>query len=184
MQGPYPWFAIKVKSRHEKTVARALRGKGYKEFLPLYRNSYRRGGRIRSRELPLFPTYVFGRFDPSFRLPILTIPGVFSIVGIGNVPCPVEETEIQAIQALIASGLAVTPWSYIEAGDPVRIEMGPLTGLEGTLVRLKNECRLVVSVTLLRRSVSVEVDRECVQPIQPMGELLKAAAGAVVQGAY
>lgn len=183
MQSAYSWFAIKVKSRHEKPVATALKGKGYKEFLPLYRNLYRCAGRVRSRDLPLFPTYVFGRFDPSFRLPILTIPGVFSIVGIGNAPSPVDETEIQAIQALTASGLAVTPWSSAEIGDPVRIEMGPLTGLEGTLVRLKSEFRLVVSVTLLRRSVSVEVDRDCVEPIHRTGELFKAA-GAVVLGVH
>jgi len=179
VQGVYPWFAIKVKSRHEKPVATALRGKGFTEFVPLYRTLYRCAGRVRSRELPLFPTYVFGRFDPSVRLPILIIPGVFSIVGIGNAPSPVDETEIQTIQALTASGLTVTPWSYAHVGDPVRIEMGPLTGLEGTLVRLKSEFRLVVSVTLLRRSVSVEVDRDWVQPIHRMGELFKAAGAFV-----
>lgn len=183
MQTAYPWFAIKVKNRHEKPVATALRGKGYKEFLPLYRNSYRCAGRIRSTELPLFPTYVFSRFDPSFRLPILTIPGVFSIVGLGNVPSPVDETEIEAIQALIASGVGVTPWSYTEIGDPVRIEMGPLTGLEGTLVRLKSEFRLVVSVTLLRRSVSVEVDRDCIEPIHRACDRFKAA-GVLIHGAH
>jgi len=173
-----PWFAIKVRSRHEKLVATALGAKGYTAFLPLCRHRYSSGGRVRCTDLPLFPTYVFGRLNPSFRLPILTIPGVFSIVGIGNVPSPLDESEIQAIQTFTQSGLAVTPWPYTEIGDPVRIEVGPLTGLEGILVRLKNECRLVVSVTLLRRSVSVEVDRDCVRPIQPMDQLLRAA-GAV-----
>lgn len=120
-----------------------------KEFL--YRNRYRAAGRIRCAELPLFPTYVFGQFDPLFRLPILTIPGVFSIVGIGNEPSPVDEAEIQAIRVLTDSGLAVTPWPNTEIGDPVRIEVGRFTGLEGTLVRLKNECRLVVSITLLKK---------------------------------
>lgn len=175
MQVSYPWFAIKVKSRHEKQVAAALRGKGYNEFLPLYRHPYRTAERVRYADLPLFPTYVFGRFDPSYRLPILTIPGVFSIVGIGNVPLPVDEAEIRGIQALTEARLAVTPWPFTEVGDRVWIEFGPLAGIEGTLVRLKNECRLVISVTLLRRSVSVEVDRECVRPIQPVHPLVRAA---------
>lgn len=174
MQIAYPWFAIKVKSRHEKQVAAALTGKGYNEFLPLYRHRYRVAERIRYADLPLFPTYVFGRFDPSFRLPILTIPGVLSIVGIGNVPSPVDETEIRGIRALTEAGLSIAPWPYTEVGDRVRIELGPLAGVEGTLVRLKNECRLVVSVTLLRRSVSVELDRECVRPIQPIQRFLQA----------
>jgi hypothetical protein len=46
----------------------------------------------------------------------------------------------------------------------VRIGHGSLTGIEGILVRVKNSYRLVVSVTLLERSVAVEIDAAYVSP--------------------
>jgi len=158
------WFALRVKFRHEKTVSQALRGKGYTEYLPLYRGRHRSGGRFQDVDLPLFPTYVFCRFDPLRRLPILMTPGVFCIVGTSVEPSPVNEEELSTVRHLIASGLHAEPWPFLQVGDPVYVEEGVLRGTHGTLQRLKNEYRLVISVTLLQRSVAVEIDRACVRP--------------------
>src|SRR5579863_2483916 len=94
----HPWFALRVKSRSEKIVATIARNKGFEEFLPLYQSRRRWSDRFKSVELPLFPGYVFCRLNPEFRLPLLTIPGVMSFVGIGKVPVPIEEAEIAAIK--------------------------------------------------------------------------------------
>jgi transcription antitermination factor NusG len=56
----------------------------------------------------------------------------------------------------------VQPWPYLTAGDRVRLEDGPLAGIEGILLREKTQCRVVVSVELLQRSVAVEIGRESV----------------------
>jgi transcription termination/antitermination protein NusG len=161
----YPWFVLMVKSHHEKAVANALRNKGYSEFLPLYEACHCTGGRIRTARLPLFPTYVFCRFDPLHRLPILITPGVFAILGTGNTPAPVDESEIGAIQTIVACGSNVAPWPYLNTGDTVQIEEGPLKGLQGILLSCKGNQRLLVSVTLLQRAVAVELDREWVRPV-------------------
>lgn len=107
---------------------------------------------------------MFCRFDPLDRLPILSTPGVVSIVGIGKFPRPVEDHEIEQVQAILASGVSAQPWPFLAIGQRVRISGGSLTGLEGFLVNFKNSYRLVVSVTLLQRSVAVEIDRDCIQP--------------------
>jgi transcription antitermination factor NusG len=160
-----PWFALRVRSRAEQVVAASLHSKGYEEFLPMYRVRNRWSDRLRDVDLPLFPGYVFCRFDPARRLPIITTPSVVSVVGLGKIPQPVETAEIEAIQALVKSGLAALPWPYLRAGAAVRIERGALEGLDGILTAVKNEYRVVLSITLLHRSVAVEIDRDWVSPI-------------------
>jgi transcription antitermination factor NusG len=164
--GLLPWFALQVRSSQEVGVGHQLSGQGYEWFLPLYKLRKRWSDRIKEVETPLFPGYIFCRFDPQKRLPILKTPGVIQIVRYNRAPAPIEETEIDAIQTLVASGLPNQPWPFLGAGDRVRIESGPLRGLEGILVELKGDHRLVVSVTLLRRSVAVELDSAQVKSLR------------------
>jgi transcription antitermination factor NusG len=161
----YPWFALQTKSRSENFVAIQLRGKGYEPFLPVYKSRRRWSDRMKELELPLFPGYLFCRFNPLDRLPILVTPGVLQVVGNGKNPIPVDEAEIATIQAAIQSGLPRQPWLCQQVGRRVRVECGPLSGLEGILLSFKGGHRLVLSVTLLQRSVAVEVDESWVRPI-------------------
>lgn len=162
----FPWFALQVKARHEANVVEHLDGKGYEWFLPLYKLRKRWSDRIKEVEAPLFPGYLFCRLNPQNRLPILKTPGVIQIVGYNRVPIAVDELEIQAIQRMVASGIPNHPWPFLEAGDRVRIESGPLSGLEGILVDFKGNHRLVLSVTLLQRSVAVEIDSAFVSSLR------------------
>ncbi len=162
--GSFPWYALYVKTHHEKLVSTGLRGKGYTEFLPLYRARHRSSGRFKDVDLPLLPNYVFCRFRPDRRTPILSTPGVFQIVAVAGVPAAVDETEIASLQRVANSGICARPWPFLKAGDRVRIEEGPLRGTEGILEASKGEARLVVSITLLQRSVAVSVDRCWVRP--------------------
>ena len=158
----FSWFALNTKPGSEKAVAFALRQKGYEEFVPLCREERRWSDRFKEVELALFPGYLFCRFGSEDRLRVLTTPAVTSIVGFGNTPAPVADQQILAIQAMIRSGLPLEPWHFLELGQPVRIERGPLRGLQGVLVQVKDLCRVVLSVTLLRRSVAVEIDRDMI----------------------
>jgi transcription antitermination factor NusG len=157
------WYALRVGSRFENTVARHLNGRDHECFLPLYKCRRRWSDRIKEIELPLFPGYVFCKFDPLNRLPILSIPGVVNIVGVRRVPLPVNEDEIAAIQTAVKSGLPTQPWPFLQIGQRVRIEYGPLCGVEGILLGFRGRQRLVLSVTLLQRSVAVQVDESWVQ---------------------
>jgi transcription antitermination factor NusG len=120
---------------------------------------------VKELELPLFPGYSFCRFDVSHRLPILTTPGVIGIVGIGKIPAPVDLDEIEAVRLILRSGLAAQPWPLLRVGSKVYIERGPLVGLEGIVTNTDKVFRLIVSVSLLQRSVAVEIDREWARPI-------------------
>jgi transcriptional antiterminator NusG len=158
------WYAIRTKPKHEKVTDISLGHKGFESFLPLYCRSHGRAGRRKHTHAPVFPGYLFCRFDANARLPILTTPGVLYIVGIGRTPAPVPESEVESVRRLVNSGVSAEPWPYLEVGQRVYIKDGPLQGVIGVLSGLKNANRLVVSVTLLRRAVSVEIDRDWALP--------------------
>lgn len=164
-QSNHRWFALRVKSRHEKTVALAARSKGYEEFLPLYRWRQTWSDRSKWVEMPLFPGYVFCRLDPARRLPLLTIPGVLNFVACGRTPLPIDDGEIASVQAAVRSQLLTEPCSFVDVGQRVRVERGPLAGTEGILIEASDRHRVVVSLTVLRRSIAVNIERHWVEPL-------------------
>jgi len=153
-----PWFALQVRSRREVQVLNHLTGQGYQCFLPVYKSERRWSDRVKEIEQPLFPGYLFCRFDLHNRGPLLMTPAVQQIVGVGRTPMPVEETEIESVRQALASGLPSQPWLYLQVGQRVRVNHGNINNLEGILINFKGSHRVVLSVSLLQRSVAMEVD--------------------------
>ena len=158
------WYALYVRSHHERAVETALKGKGYPAFSPFYRTRRKRVDRTIEIEIPLFPGYVFCHFNPNKRLPVLTTPGIVGVVP-PNRPEAVDETEICSIRTLALSGRPVQPWPFLTSGQRIRLHAGPLVGAEGIFLRVKDACHLVVSVSLLQRAVSVVIENDAVEPI-------------------
>ena len=165
----FNWFALQIRSRWEGTTAGLLRGKGLETLLPTYTTKRKWSDRFKVVEAPLFPGYVFCRFDVHNRLPVLITPGVISVVGRGKTPVAVDGAEILSIQAAIESGIHMEPWPYVEIGERVRIKDDVLDGMEGILTNFKGSHRVVISVTLLRRSVALEIDRSRITPLGSPG---------------
>jgi transcription antitermination factor NusG len=148
---PIAWYALRVKSNRERVTAASLRGKEYEVFLPEFRRAESR------TESPLFPGYLFCRFDVHNRFPVVSLPGVVHIVGLGRTPVPVDEDELASLKIVVQAGLPVKPEPAPAVGQSIRVTRGPLAGAGGIVVGLRRE-RLVVAVTLLQRAVSVELD--------------------------
>ena len=154
-----------MKSRYEKIVATAAHNKGFEEFLPTCVSRRRWSDRLKSVELALFPGYLFCRMEPQHRFPLLTIPGVLHIVGIGRVPVPIEDHEIGTIRSIIQSGLVVEPWPFQKVGQWVRLKAGPLAGFKGILIGTATNQRVIACVGLLQRSVAVSIEQRWVMPL-------------------
>lgn len=167
INGNERWYAIRVQSKFESLASDTLTGKGYEAFLPLSKSVRQWSDRKKTLQLPLFPGYLFCRFNPADRLlPILTTPGVMRIVGAGRIPIPVEDEEIAGLQLMLRSGIDPQPWPYLSSGSRVLIERGPLAGLEGIVIENLNRWRVVVSVELLQRSVAAEIEQSWVREIR------------------
>jgi transcription antitermination factor NusG len=172
----FPWFALQVRTKHEMGVADFLRGRGYMPFLPVRRTRKVWSDRTKVVDTALFPGYLFCRVNIQDRLPVLTAPGVIRIVGYDRVPVPVDEAEIKALQTLVTSEVASQPWPFLRIGEQVQIESGPLQGLKGILLEVRGTRRLVLSVSLLQRSVAVEIDIALVKSLGSGGQSLEKDA--------
>ncbi len=156
------WFALRVKPHAEKAVNGILRSHGVESLLPLYTDHRRWSDRIKSIDRPLFPGYLFCRLAPSTPLKIVTIPGAVGFVGFGHGPEPIPTPEIQALERILDSGRRLRPLALLREGQSVRVHTGPLAGLNGRVIRIKDDNCLVVSVELLQRSVAVTLDGDSV----------------------
>ena len=163
-----PWYAITVKHQHEQAVRSALVFKGFEALAPTYRGRREWSDRVKELDLPLFRGYVFCRFPYVERVKVIDTPGVAKVVNFGGNPAEIPNEEIAALQAAMASRFPVRPWPYLKPGDRVRVERGPLRGLEGTLLRERDSVRLIIGVEMLRRSMSVELEAGMVTPLRAM----------------
>jgi transcription antitermination factor NusG len=161
------WYALHVKGRFEKVVDTQLQRKGYETLLPTYVSTRIWSDRVKSLSLPLFPNYIFCQFDIDARQPVLLTPGVRSVVGAGKIPLPVDRAEVVSLRQLVNSGLNAYPSPYLSKGQRVYVTSGPLKGLTGIVICANGRYRLTISVSLLMRSVSVELDLLSVTPLAP-----------------
>lgn len=160
------WFAAYTTPRHEKAVVRQLDVHRVESFLPLYSSvrRWKNGCRVKV-DRPLFPNYVFVHVPRRDSVKVLQLRGVLSIVSTGREPSALPHSEIEALR----SGLPLSqfePHPYLVAGEKVRIASGSLVGMIGVLVRKKNEFRVVLTLDLIRQSVSVEIGIDEIEPLQ------------------
>jgi transcription antitermination factor NusG len=168
--GGLHWYALYTRPRHEKCVAQQIEQRGIASFLPLYRSVRRWSDRRKELQLALFPGYVFVRFAMKDRLRILGLPSAVHLVGFNGQPAVLPEHEIDGLRQRLVQGICMEPHPYLRVGRRVRVCAGPMQGLEGIIVRRKDDkekrrCRLVFSLDLIMRSVAVEVDESEVEPV-------------------
>jgi transcription antitermination factor NusG len=159
------WYALRVRSNHEFLVPSFLTAKGYENLSPSYSMIRQRCDEVKETNKPLFPGYVFCRFDPEVpsECSVIRTPGVVKIVSFGGKPAPLDPDEMNAVLLVVQTGFAPEPFPYLHPGMIVRIIRGPLSGLEGRFVKAKNRELLILSVSLLQRSISVEINQSSVE---------------------
>lgn len=160
------WYAAYTNPRHEKAVASQLEGNRVEYFLPLYQSVRRWKDRRKQIELPLFPGYIFVHVALKDRLQVLRLPGVVQFVSFSGQPAVLPGAEIESLRNRLSRGLRAEPHPYLKVGRRVRVHSGPMSGMEGILVRRKEKFRVVLSIDLIQRSVAVEVDESEIEPIR------------------
>jgi transcription antitermination factor NusG len=160
------WFAIQTRHRHEKRIAARLQSAELETFLPVHRAVHRWKNGVNAHvELPLFPCYLFARTRLAERVRLLREPGVLSIAASSLSPTPIPDEEIARLRVAAAT-VKAEPHPYLTVGDRVRVIAGPVAGLEGILLRKKHELRVVVSMEIILRSITVEVSEFEIEPIR------------------
>jgi transcription termination/antitermination protein NusG len=159
------WYAAYTRSRHEKKVAGQLVERDIQFFLPLLRARHRWHDRRKDVELPVFPGYLFVYLPLEAKLRVLQVPGVVTFVSFAGIPAPIPDTEINWLQRVSSTRASAEAYPYFHTGARVRIRSGPLAGIEGLVQREKGRMRFVISVTLIMRSVALELDAMDLEPL-------------------
>lgn len=159
------WYAVCTHSRHEKKVAQQLEERQIENFLPVYRSVRRWKDRRKELDLVLFPGYVFVRLSLADRLRVLQLPGVARFVSFNGKPATLAASDIEALRNGLTKGVRAEHHPYLTVGRRVKVIHGPLSGAQGILLRAKTNCRIVISIDAIMRSVSVEVDEADVTPL-------------------
>ncbi len=158
------WYAAYTFPRHEKVVSEQLKIKGVETYLPLFEKLNQWKDRIAKVQLPLFPGYVFVRMPLKERVRVLQVSGILRLVGFHGHPAPLEEGEIESLRNYLAFRKA-EPHPYLAVGKRVRVTAGPLTGVEGVVLRRKGKMRIVVSIDSIQRSVALDLEASDVRSI-------------------
>jgi len=163
------WFVLQVIPQHERKVATLLQCKNCVHFLPLHQVRHRWSDRIKVIEEPLFPGYVFFRSALTAIGSLRSIEGVVRIVSFGRNACVIADEEICALKQVIESKRDVCPTPYLAIGEKVHVITGPMSGITGIITHFNRGSRLVISVDMMMKSISVEIDASEVQQIQQAG---------------
>jgi len=156
------WHALWTRSNCEKTVFDRLEPMGYEVFFPRVQAWTRRRGKRQLTHVPMFPGYLFMRhqMDKATHVEVLRSRGLVRILGerwdrLWSIP----DKEIDAVVKLTNAGVVALPYPYLREGQRMRIQDGPLAGIEGIFVKGKpQKGLLVLSVELLKRSLAIEID--------------------------
>jgi len=157
------WFAIRTSLRWEFRASSELSSRGVETYLPRSSSRHQWSDRSKKIDRPLFPGYLFSRFKIADRVRILQVPSVKQIVGVGNTPQPISVHQLDNLKALVAANSGLAPWPYLNSGQRIQVDRGPLTGVKGFVIRAEEGVvRIVVSLDLLQRSVAAVIDRDSI----------------------
>ena len=163
------WYACRTRARAEKQVGRLLSGAGFDAYLPLVERERQWADRKKRVAFPLFPGYVFARFNLTRLHDVLVTPGVVTVIRVNGYPTPVRDEELESVRILVEGanpmGVQPSPWDYLEPGQEVVVTGGPFKGMRGTLLQVRGKARVAVRLSAIRQAVAVEVDRRLVRPL-------------------
>jgi transcription antitermination factor NusG len=163
--GERAWYAAFTMPQGERSVARHLEAYRVETFLPVFEETHVWQNRQKKKiAKPLFPSYVFVCVTKAERRLVYRAPGLLRLVGNASGPLPVLASEIEVLRSAVSMN-RLEPYTELVLGDRVRIASGPMRGMEGTLVRKKNDLRFVLSVSLIHQHAALEVSAEDIEPI-------------------
>jgi transcription antitermination factor NusG len=168
------WYAVRTLPRHEKLVRDQLARRHIEHFLPTMKRLSQWTDRKKEVEVPLFAGYCFARLRWEDRLPVLQAQGVMNFVGTAARAEPIPDEEIESLRKVLLNTSGFICHPYLKEGMIVEVVQGPLRGVKGRLIREAKYARLVLSITLIQRSLSIEIDAGSVAPATESRELCLA----------
>jgi len=153
------WYAVQTAYRCEQRVASGLTAKGFRTYLPLLREVHQWKDRRKVVDVPAFGGYLFLHYESSLRnrVKVLETSGIVRLLGGNNAPIPISDVEIEAVHRTLGSTVPCDRCDALMPGTPIQVMRGPLAGIRGRLARIKNNLRLIVTVSVFSQAISAEL---------------------------
>ena len=154
------WYAVYTYPRAEKKVAKAILFTGMEVFLPLHKVVRQWSDRKKKVEAPLFPSYVFVKATQNTLYEILHIRELVRIVSFEGKYCRIPEQQIESIRKVLNGEIPVQTEDFVpKIGSPIKVEYGPLAGVEGVIKEIKGKSRLIIQIQALGQAISLDVSK-------------------------
>ncbi len=159
------WYVLYTRPRFERRVNDDLRNKGLETFLPIIEVTRVWSDRKKTMTVPLFTFYVFVKANLRDRIVALQLRGIVRMVSFGGTPTKIPEDQIKAIKRILECKYEPEPYQYLRSGDKVEVVSGPLRGIKGFLVEERGKRVVVVSITAIQQSISIQVERALIRTV-------------------
>jgi len=160
------WYVLYTKAQEEHRAEKNLTAWGIETFYPQIKKKQfnQFTGKATEFSRPLFPRYLFARFDVEETLhKIYNTRGVEKVIGFNCIPTPVDDQVIALIQSKVVDGF-VRLNDDLRRGDEVRINKGSLTGINGIFDRkMKDKSRIMILLNTINYQASLIVESDLVQ---------------------
>ena len=152
------WYALKTRSRHEKTVNDKLQLKGIESFLPLcttYKNWSDRKKKVSS---PLFSCYLFVKIALKDRFSVLQTDGAVNLISFNGIPAPIPDHQIDTVRQILEENISIQRADYFTKGQKVEVTHGLFKGIQGIVQETKDKSRLIISIDVIQQAISMDID--------------------------
>ena len=162
------WYVIRAKTKQENRVESNLQSWGVETFMPRLRGLSRRTrGETPFSITPLFPGYIFARFDAARLLSKVRLTrGVRSVLGFGEAATPIHDEAI----ALIRSRVNEDGLVHVDgprAGDVIEVVHGPLRTLVGVFdSALSGGDRVRILLMSITYCAHIELPKEFIRRVE------------------
>ncbi len=162
------WYGVQTAYRCEQRVASGLTAKGFRTYLPLLKEVHQWKDRRKMIEVPAFSGYLFLHYEPSLRnrVKVLETNGIVRLLGGNHAPSQISDVEIEAVRRTLGSSVPCDRCDALTPGTLVQVTRGPLAGVQGRLARIKNNLRLIVTISVFSQAISAELSLTDVEAVQ------------------
>lgn len=167
--GSERWYAIYTKLHQEERANANLHAWKVETFSPQLKERRYMPliGKSAYQIKPLFPRYIFARFNLEFLFSKVKFTrGVHSIVSYGGTPSPVDDQIISLLQSQIGGDGCIQIKEDLNVGDTVVIRGGPFENFIGVLKdKLNDEERVRILLTTVNYQSHVNVEKNLVKKV-------------------
>jgi transcriptional antiterminator RfaH len=151
------WYVLQYKRNSHMQAIRNLRHQGFETFLPSHDSTSRKLDRFINTSKPLFPGYMFVRFDraESEWHKINSTYGVSRLITFNSILKSIPTKFIESLMRRYDSSGKLIPIEKLKKGDQVTVLTGPFANFIATVEKYEGDQRISILMDLMGRETKI-----------------------------